>query len=176
MKNKPASITVCAFSQSDKIELAPPEVVGRDLEWIFGAMMHCMTVGDGRKWVKRPEGLGRKLWAEKQQHSSQSSREISTGQTTMTGVSNSSTQHTFQGCVKAEIIFSQWDPNWVDFCTLLRIYMLLSGNSGTWDEVTFETWNSLVWSDHRLFHKIGFKNCAENALQTFNLEILSGQW
>ena len=41
-------------------------------------MMHCMTVGDGRKWVKRPEGLG-KLWC-------QSSREISTGQTTMTGV------------------------------------------------------------------------------------------
>ena len=61
MKNKPASITVCAFSQSDKIELAPPEVVGRDLEWIFGAMMHCMTVGDGRKWVKRPEGLEENL-------------------------------------------------------------------------------------------------------------------
>ena len=40
-------------------------------------MMHCMTVGDGRKWVKRPEGLGKLC---------QSSREISTGQTTMTGV------------------------------------------------------------------------------------------
>ena len=36
-----------------------------------------MTVGDGRKWVKRPEGLGKLC---------QSSREISTGQTTMTGV------------------------------------------------------------------------------------------
>lgn len=144
-------------------------------------MMHCMTVGDGRKWVKRPEGLGRKLWAEKQQHSSQSSREISTGQTTMTGVSNSSTQHTFQGCVKAEIIFSQIELVFANYWDLIQ-FTYLELRDIKWDiEATLKRsnfWNLKLVSlksDHRLFHKIGFKNCAENALQTFNLEILSGQ-